>query len=260
MTVPVPTLDRNELLHDVTDEEWELRVHTAAAFRLGYHFNWNRVVSNHISARIPGYPDRFLMNPYGLGWNEITASSLVTADFDGNLLSHRGVSLAPAGFNFHSGILKARPDINAIIHTHTMAGVVLSAIEPEVMIVSQSACHMYGEIGYHDFEGFADEADEVPRMIEDLGDKHTLIMWNHGLLSVGGSIPEAFFYMRRLIEVCEIQERVHATGQKVRHIPRKVLEFTRRQLAERRRNRPYSEVEWASYLRLAESLDPSFAR
>jgi ribulose-5-phosphate 4-epimerase/fuculose-1-phosphate aldolase len=255
-----PQFERSDVKHEITEAEWEVRVRTAAAFRLGYHFNWSRVISNHITARIPDRPDRFLMNPYGLGWNEITASSLVTLTLDGEIISHDGVKLAPAGLNFHSGILRARPDINAIIHCHAMPGVVISATRQELMIVHQSGCHMHGEVGYHDFEGFVQEGDEVPRLLNDLGDKHTLVMWNHGLLSVGSSVPDAFFYMRRLIELCEVQERLLATGAEIRHIPPEVLEFTRRQLAEKRRKNPYSEVEWMSYQRLAESLDPTFAR
>lgn len=253
-----PTTARSALLHGCSEAEWRTRVTLAAAFRLGFHLNWNRVISNHISARVPDRPDCLLMNPYGLGWNEITGSSLVTAELDGKILSHTDVELAPAGFNFHSGILKARPDLSCTMHVHATAGVVVACTEEGLLIVDQTGCHLHGEVGYHDFEGFAQDADEVPRILEDLGEGHLLIMRNHGLLSVGGSVPEAFMYMRRLINACELQERLMATGAKIRPIPPEVLEHTRRQLAEKKRKRSYSDVEWRSYLRLAERLDSSF--
>jgi ribulose-5-phosphate 4-epimerase/fuculose-1-phosphate aldolase len=262
---PSPSLPeqfrREALRHAVTDAEWQTRVRLAAAFRLGYHFNWSRVISNHITARIPDAPDRFLMNPYGLGWNEITASSLVTVTLGRQIVSHEAgaVTLAPAGLNFHAGIFAERPAIGSILHCHPMAAVVVGATTiPELMIVHQSGCHMHGEIGYHDFEGLVSEGDEVPRLLEDLGDRHTLMMWNHGLLSVGGTVPEAFFFMRRLIEVCEVQERLLATGAAVRQIPPDVLDFTRDQLAKKKKKNPYSEVEWQSYQRLAATVSPGF--
>lgn len=258
--MPSETPARPVLLHDMSDAEWKLRIAMAAAFRLGYHLNWNRVLSNHISARIPDRPDRFLMNPYGLGWNEITASSLATVDYDGHVLSHTDVELAPAGFNFHSGILKARPDLNCTIHVHPVAGVVIASTKQGLKIRDQTSCHIYGEVGYHDFEGFAQEGEETERILRDLGDGHLLIMWNHGLLSVGASVPEAFTFMRRLIAACEIQERLMATGAEPRDIPQDVLDFTRRQILDKRKKRAYSDIEWRYYLRLADSLDPSYAR
>ncbi|MGO1074435.1 class II aldolase/adducin family protein [Inquilinus sp. CA228] len=260
MTLVQPPTDRGLLLHRPDDDEWALRVTLAAAFRLGYHLDWNRVISNHISARVPGRPDWMLMNPYGLGWNEITASAIVTVDLGGRILSHAEAELAPAGFNFHSGILKARPDLNSTIHVHAAAGVVIACTMGGLVIVDQTGCHIHGEVGYHEFEGFAQEEDEVPRILRDLGDKHLLIMRNHGLLSVGSSVQEAFMYMRRLIAACELQERLMATGAEIRPIPQEVLDLTRRQIVQKKQKRSYSDVEWRSYLRLAESLDPGFAR
>jgi len=243
----------------MSDGERKLRIELAAAFRIGHHYGWNLQIINHLTARVPDRPDRFLMNPQGLGWDEITASSLATISFDGEILSHEGIKLAPAGYNFHSGILKARPDLNCVMHTHPTPGIVISATRGGLKIVDQSGCHIYGEIGEHDFEGFAQEEDEVPRILRDLGDKHCLMMWNHGLLTVGRTVGEAFLYMRRLIDACELYERVLATGAEVREIPRDVLEFTRSQIVEKRKSPAYSDAEWHYHLRLAERLDPSFA-
>jgi ribulose-5-phosphate 4-epimerase/fuculose-1-phosphate aldolase len=239
--------------------ERALRVELAAAFRVAHHYRWNLQILNHITARLPDRPGRFLMNPHGLGWDEITASNLVTVDFDGKVLSHDGVKLAPAGYNFHSGILKARPHLASVIHVHATAGVVIAATKGGLEIVDQSGCHLYGEIAGHDFEGFAQEEDEVPRILKDLGDRHCLMMWNHGLLTVGRTLGEAFQYMRRLVDACELYERLRATGAEIRPIPKEVLEYTRKQIDDKRKTPAYSENEWRYHLRLAERLDPSFA-
>jgi ribulose-5-phosphate 4-epimerase/fuculose-1-phosphate aldolase len=245
--------------YDMSPAERELRVELAAAFRVAHHYGWNLQILNHITARLTDKPDRFLMNPYGLGWDEITASNLATVDFEGNVLSHDGIKLAPAGYNFHSGILKARPHLNCVIHVHPAAGVVIAATKGGLQIVDQSGCHLHGEIAGHDFEGFAQEEDEVPRILRDLGDKHCLMMWNHGLLTVGRTLGEAFQYMRRLVDACALYERLLATGVDIRPIPPDVLEFTRRQIDEKRRTPAYSEQEWRYHVRLATRLDPAFA-
>lgn len=245
------------VLRDMTQEEWDLRVSHAAALRMGYHLNWNRSINNHITVRLPGDEGRFLMNRRGSGWDEATASNLVTTDYTGVAHSHTGVRLAPAGFNFHSGILKARPDLNCVIHVHPIETVVLSATRGGLKIVDQPGCYLYGEYGEHDFEGFAQEADEVPRILRDLGpDRHLLMMWNHGALSVGRSIAEAFFYMLKFVEACRLYERVLATGADVREIPQNVLEFTRSQIAEKKKGPDFGVEEWTYYLRTAERLYP----
>jgi ribulose-5-phosphate 4-epimerase/fuculose-1-phosphate aldolase len=199
-------------------EEKTLRRHLAAAFRIGHHLGWNIDTLNHISLRIPG-TDTFLMNPQGLGWDEITASALVTVDFKRTVLSHSGVKVPSVGYNFHSGILAARRDINCVIHVHEMAGTILSAIDQPLVIITQGGCRLYKEVGYHAFEGLAQEEVEVPRILADLGNGHTLIMLNHGQLSVGATLGEAFGFMRALIEACTVQVKAMATGAKLRSIP-----------------------------------------
>jgi len=241
----------------VSDTEKRLRIELAAAFRVAHHFGWNSDTLNHITLRIPGTAT-FLMNPLGLGWDEITASSLATVDFERNVLSHTGVRLAPAGYNFHSGILRARQDINAVMHTHESAGTVIGATEEGLMILAQGGCALHGEVGYHAFEGLAREEDEVPRILADLGTKHTLIMTNHGLLSVGASVAEAFGWMRALIEACSLQERVMATGRRLRPISDATQARTKAQMGGRA-NAPREDNSWAYWLRLAERLDPGFA-
>jgi ribulose-5-phosphate 4-epimerase/fuculose-1-phosphate aldolase len=245
--------------YEISEAEQDARVQLAAAFRIAHHYGWNLQILNHITLRVPGHDDRFLMNPHGLGWDEVTASSLVTCDLSGNVLSHEGVKLAPAGYNFHSGILRARSHLNCVMHVHATPAVVISATKGGLKIVDQSGCHLYGEVAGHDFEGFAQEEDEVPRILRDIGDKHCLMMWNHGLLTVGRSLSEAFLYMRRLIDACRVYERLLATGAEIREIPTNVLDFTRQQIDEKRKTPAYSEGEWKYHLRLAYRLDPTFA-
>jgi len=241
----------------VSDEERKLRIDLAAAFRVAHHLRWNTDTLNHITLRIPG-ADAFLMNPLGLAWEEITASALVTVDFEGRILSHSGVRVAPAGFNFHSGILRARPEINCVLHTHEAAGLVISATGGELPIISQGGCRLHGEVGLHDFEGLARETDEVPRILADLGTKRTLIMLNHGLLSVGASLGEAFGWMRTLIDECRLVERALATGRPIRPIPDEVQLHTKAQMGYGR-NTPREDHSWQYWLRLAERLDPGLA-
>ena len=247
-------------LREMTQAEWDLRVNHAAALRIGHHLGWNRSINNHITVRLPGEDGRFLMNPRGSGWDEATASNLVTTDYSGALHSHADVRLAPAGFNFHSGILKARADLNCVIHVHPMETVVLSATQGGLQILDQPGCYVYGEWGEHDFEGFAQEEEEVPRILRDLGaDKHLLMMWNHGCLSVGRSLPEAFFYMLKFVEACKLYERVLATGAPMRPLSKEVLEHTRSQIAAKKKSADVGLEEWRYYLRTAERIAPDFA-
>jgi ribulose-5-phosphate 4-epimerase/fuculose-1-phosphate aldolase len=236
--------------------ERAVRVELAAAFRIAHHLGWNVDTLNHITARIPG-TESFLMNPLGMGWDEITASSLVTLDFDGNMLSHSGVKVGPAGFNFHSGILKRRPDVQCVIHTHETAGTVIGAIECEQVALTQNACFLHREVGYHDFEGLAREEDEVPRIMRDLGAGHALIMRNHGLLSVGATIAEAFGWMRMLIDACATQERAMATGANLRPVSEELQAHTKVQMLRASASR--DDYSWDYWMRLAGRLDPSFS-
>jgi len=245
--------------YQMSEAERTTRIEAAAAFRIAHHYNWNLQINNHITVRLPDRPDHFLMNPLGLGWDEMTASSLATVKQGGEIISHDGIVLGPAGLNFHSGILRALPHINCTIHVHARVGVAVSATKMGLMIVDQSSMHLYGEVGVHDFEGFAESDDEVPRILRDLNGRHCLIMWNHGLLAIGRTVAEAFLYMRRLVDACELQIQLMSMGTEIRHIPQDVLETTRKQIAEKRKSPKYAQVEWDYHCRLAERLDPGFA-
>jgi ribulose-5-phosphate 4-epimerase/fuculose-1-phosphate aldolase len=238
--------------------EWEMRVNLAAAFRIAHHLGWNDRLVNHITARVPDEPDHFLMNPHDLGWHEVTASSLVKADLDGRILSAGDVELAPAGLNFHSAILRAKPEIACVFHTHPAAGIVISATKGGLKILDQTGCILHQNVSYHGFAGYAREEDEGERIVADLGACRTMIMWNHGLLTVGRSIGEAFAFMRRLIVSCELQERVMALGTEIRELPEEVKEHTRNQALNRRPNQPYGEAEWRMNVRLADRIYPDY--
>jgi len=246
------------LRSNVSEAEWETRVNLAAAFRVAHHFGWNNTINNHIAARVPDEPDAFLMNPVGLGWHEIRASDLIKSDFQGNYRSETSMRLAPAGFNFHSAILREKTNLACTFHIHPLAVVLVAATQDGLQFFDQSSCALYKEVAYHEFEGIAQEKDEAPRIIADFGDKYAMIMWNHGALTVGRTIGEAFAYMRRLIGACEVQSRLMTSGVKLRPITKEVLEFTKSQIDNRHPDKPYGELDWKMYLRLAEKIDPEF--
>lgn len=246
--------------NDVSDAEWEARVNLAAAYRIAHHFGWNDTIRNHITMRVPDAPDQFLINPLGLGWHEICASDIIKADMDGNILSSSDLKPGPAGFSFHRAILSAKDSMNATIHLHPMEGIAVSALEEGLMIVDQSACALYNQVVSHGFEGLAEEAEEGPAIAEELGDKFAMLMANHGLLTVGRTIGEAFVYMERLINACKLQTTLMATGGKIRPLPEELIRHTWEQMFARRGNTPMGGLDFKMYVRLAYKLDPGFAR
>ncbi|MCZ6447736.1 MAG: class II aldolase/adducin family protein [Alphaproteobacteria bacterium] len=255
-----PTAERlpNSLRGTVSDAEWNTRVALAAGCRIAQHFGWNNSIRNHLTARVPDEPEKFLMNPVGLMWNEITASDFLKVDFDGKVYTESDMPPGPAGLSFHGAILKANPERNCSFHLHETAGVVVSAMADGLIYTNQESLALYGLVGYHPFEGLADEAAEGPRIAQELGDNVCMVMWNHGLLSVGRSIHEGFYFMQRLVEACQIQVRLMASGAEIRHIPKEVCEHTYRQFQKRAQNRPLGLADWKAYLRLADRLDPSY--
>ena len=189
----------------VSAEEWQLRCELAACYRLVAAYGWTDLVFTHISARIPGPEHQFLINPYGLLFEEITASSLVKVDQDCNKLHDSPFPVNPAGFTIHSCIHQAREDAGCVLHTHTRAGVAVSAQKHGLLPLSQHASLAIPMVAYHDYEGVALHEEEKPRLQANLGMAKSLILRNHGLLTVGRNIPEAFFNMYFLEMACRIQ-------------------------------------------------------
>ena len=212
MNENLPTLVKNG---SITIEEWNTRVDLAACYRLMAHFGMDDLIYNHISARVPGPDEHFLLNPFGLLYEEITASNLVKVDLDGKIISETDDKINPAGFVIHSCIHRERPDMHCVIHTHTPAGVGVSCQEEGLLPLSQTGLLYKDLIGYHEYEGLALNLDEQQRLVADLGEKkQLLILRNHGLLTCGRTIPEAFIMMYYLEQACKIQIAAQA-GNKV---------------------------------------------
>ena len=203
----------------VSAEEWQLRVDLAACYRLVAAYGWSDLVFTHVSARIPGPEHHFLINPYGLMFEEITASSLVKVDQNCNKLSDSPFPVNPAGFTIHSCIHAVRDDAGCVLHTHTRAGVAVSAQKCGVLPLSQQSTFVLGSLAYHDYEGVALNEAEKPRLQADLGTANFLMLRNHGLLTVGKTIPDAFLSMYTFENTCRIQIDAQSGGELVQVNP-----------------------------------------
>ncbi|TBU88865.1 class II aldolase/adducin family protein [Stutzerimonas kirkiae] len=197
----------------VSAEEWEVRVKLAAAYRLAALFRWTDHIYTHFSARVPGKEEHFLINAYGLLFDEISASNLVKVDIDGTIIDDPlGLGINQAGYVIHSAIHRARPDLKAVLHTHTRDGAAVSAQRDGLLPLSQHALAYYGRVSYHDYEGVALDLDEQVRLIADLGDSNIFILRNHGLLTGGVSVEHAFRELHGLERACNIQIAAQAGG------------------------------------------------
>ena len=176
----------------VTAEEWEQRVALAAVYRLVAHFRWDDLIFTHLSARVPGPDHHFLINPYGMTFDEVTASSLVKIDLDGSKVMDSPYEINPAGFTIHSAIHAAREDAKCVLHVHSLNGAAVSAQQNGVLPISQQSIFVLSSLAYHDYEGVALREDEKPRLVRDLGDKNYFMLRNHGLITVADNIPDAF--------------------------------------------------------------------
>jgi ribulose-5-phosphate 4-epimerase/fuculose-1-phosphate aldolase len=197
----------------VSEQEWRTRVDLAAAYRLAALFKWDDLIFTHITARVPGTADQFLINPYGLMFEEITASSLLRIDLHGNKLSCSPFPVNPAGFTIHSALHAARHDAQCVMHTHSLNGVAVSAQRAGVRPLSQHSILVLSGLAYHDYEGIALRDDEKPRLVADLGDASFLMLRNHGLLTLGPSVADAWMNMYVFETVCTIQVRAQAGGE-----------------------------------------------
>ena len=197
----------------VSTGEWQLRCDLAACYRLVANHGWSDLVFTHISARIPGPGHHFLINPYGMLFDEVTASSLIAIDQEGNKLHDTPFDVNRAGFVIHSAIHAGREDAQCVLHTHTRAGVAVSAQRAGLLPISQQSTFVLASLGYHDYEGVAVRDDEKPRLQTDLGASNFLMLRNHGLLTVGPSIPDAFLAMYVFESACQIQIAAQAGGE-----------------------------------------------
>jgi ribulose-5-phosphate 4-epimerase/fuculose-1-phosphate aldolase len=253
------TLEIPSLKGKVSDEEWAVRVDLAAAYRLVSRYGWEDLVFTHISARVPGTEDQFLINPYGLFFDEITASSLVKIDQKGQKLEDSPFSVNAAGFIIHSAIHAARHDAKCVLHTHTPSGVAVAAQRAGLLPISQHSLFVLNSLGYHDFEGPALDEDEKPRLVADLGDARCLILRNHGLLTVGETVADAFVNMYYLEASCAIQVRAQSGGGELIPVPKEVMDRGYASAAQaQRRVGGQGQLVWPGLLRRLDRTDPSF--
>lgn len=199
----------------VSQEEWELRQNLAACYNLVAHFGWDDLIFTHISARVPGPETHFLINPYGMMFDEVSASSLVKVDLNGNKVMDSEFDINPAGFTIHSAIHEGREDAHVVMHTHTNAGVAVSAQTEGLLPISQQALFPLTSLAYHDYEGVALREDEKTRLQADLGESYFMILRNHGLLTCAENVADAFLYMFILQRACEIQLMAQSGGTKL---------------------------------------------
>ena len=240
----------------VSEAEWKQRVDLAAAYRLVAQFRWDDLIFTHLSARVPGPEHHFLINPYGMLFDEITASSLVKVDLEGRKVMESPYQVNPAGFVIHSAIHAARPDALCVLHVHSLNGIAVSAQKRGVLPLSQQSIFVLASLGYHDYEGVALRDDEKPRLVRDLGSNNFLMLRNHGLLTVAGTIPDAFLFMYLFESTCTIQVRAQGGGELI-HVDPRIIATAQEQARQVTRGAG-GGLAWPGLLRRLDRLDPSY--
>jgi ribulose-5-phosphate 4-epimerase/fuculose-1-phosphate aldolase len=248
----------------INPKEWELRVQLAAAYRIIDHLGWSELIWTHTTVRVPGPEHHFLINPYGLRFDEVCASNLVKVDMDGNIIGDQNQEINPAGFVIHSAIHMVRQDVQCIMHTHTLAGMAIAALQEGLLPISMYALGYYDRVAYHDFEGPSLDLDERQRLAANLSDKNVLILKTHGLLTCGQTVAQAFVRMFRLERACQVQLAAQSTGSPLIVPPKDVCELS----AERSDDFLVSEggkgysrnpnPEFDALVRLMDRKDPSY--
>ena len=247
----------NEIRESVSPEEWQTRVDLAALYRLVALYGWDDLVFTHISARVPGEDNHFLLNPYGLLFEEIKASDLVKIDLDGNIVSETEHFVNAAGFTIHSAVLGNGQHNHAVIHTHSNDGVAVSAQEHGLLPISQTAMVIRNECAYHDYEGIALNHDERERLLDDLGDKHCMILKNHGLLATGATCADAWLRLFFLERACTMQIKALSGGSKLNMVPNDVVELVTDQglMAS---EQGIGNLAWPALIRKLDKIDVSY--
>jgi len=241
----------------VTPEEWEQRVALAAAYRLVAHFGWDDLIFTHLSARVPGGDHHFLINPYGMTFDEITASSLVKVDLGGNKVMASAHKINPAGFTIHSAIHAARENATCVLHVHSVNGIAVSAQKDGLLPISQQSIFVLSSLAYHDYEGVALREDEKPRLVRDLGAKNYFMLRIHGLITVAETVPDAFLFLYTFESACMIQVRAQAGGRDLIAIDPRII-ATAQQQAETVTNAAGRALAWPALLRKLDRIDPSY--
>lgn len=242
---------------NMTETERETRVNLAACYRLIAHYDMDDKTSTHISARVPGTEDQFLLNPQGRLFSQMRASDLIKIDLEGRILDDTPHTVIRAGYVIHSAVLAARPDVQCVIHTHTNAGMAVSAMECGLLPVNQKSMRFVHDMPYHDYEGYATDLEERERLVADLGNHNWLILRNHGLLVCGPQIWTAFRWMYSLETACRVQVACMVSGTEL-HLPDKDVVAHAAAQANRPRNDDFPDEEWYSHLELLDGVDPAY--
>jgi len=241
-----------------SDEEWELRVQLAACYRAFVHYGWTDSIFTHLSARAPDNPRQYLINPYGLLFHEISASNLIKVDFDGKVVSG-DYPYNEAGHAIHTAMLKARPDVNVALHSHTRAGMAVSCMACGLLPLTQQANEIRDLLCYHEYGIARSHSEECDRLAADMADKWIMIMQNHGLLTVGRNVAEAFYYLYTVENACKVQVDVLACGQDFVTPAAEIVEELARDGRQRATtNLQHVDFAWNAVLRLLDDKDPSF--
>jgi len=247
----------NEIRESVSPEEWQTRVDLAALYRLVALYGWDDLVFTHISARVPGEDNHFLLNPYGLLFEEIKASDLVKIDLEGNIVSETEHFVNAAGFTIHSAVHGNGQHNHAVIHTHSNDGVAVSAQEHGLLPISQTAMVIRNECAYHDYEGIALNHDERERLLNDLGDKHCMILKNHGLLATGATCADAWLRLFFLERACTMQIKALSGGSKLNMVPNDVVELVTDQ-GQMASEQGIGNLAWPALIRKLDKIDVSY--
>jgi ribulose-5-phosphate 4-epimerase/fuculose-1-phosphate aldolase len=252
-SVEIPSLEGK-----VSDEEWAIRVDLACAYRMVAYYGWDDLIFTHLSARIPGPEHHFLLNPYNLMFEEVTASSLVKVDANGNAVEPTPFITNPAGFTIHSAIHMAREDAQAVMHLHTPAGQAVSAHSEGLLPLTQTAMLIRGQVAFHEYEGVAVDLGERERLVADLGERNAMILRNHGTLAVGSNVGECFIRLYYLERACQAQIMALSAGDKLSTPPQGSPEITAQQ-GEIGLPLAANLLAWPALKRKAYRLDPNFA-
>ncbi|KZN41403.1 class II aldolase/adducin family protein [Pseudoalteromonas luteoviolacea] len=243
----------------VSEEEWQLRADLAACYRLVEHFRWGDLIYTHMSARLPG-TDHYLVNAFGLSFDEVTASNLVKVDLQGNILDDTPFEINPAGFTIHSAIHEVREDAHCVIHLHTKETIAVASLEGGLQPLSQHSMFSLPSLSYHGYEGLAVNDDEKARLQADLGDTNHMLLVNHGGLTVGPTVGDAFMRFYDLQRACEIQVAILATGQPAIPVPQPIQDNIYNQAKVVHSGSTGGQLAWPAMLRKAYRLDPGFAQ
>jgi ribulose-5-phosphate 4-epimerase/fuculose-1-phosphate aldolase len=241
----------------VSAEEWQARVDLAAAYRLVAHYGWDDLIFTHLSARVPGPEHHFLINPYGMMFEEITASSLVKVNLEGQIVVPSSYLVNPAGFTIHSAVHAAREDALCVIHLHTHYGIAVSAQEDGLLPISQQSLFALASVAYHNYEGLALNEDEKARLVRDLGNKSYMILRNHGLLTLGKTPAETFLSMYILESACRVQILAQSGGAKLVTVPQAIVDGVASQLDAVTVGQG-AQLAWPGLLRKLDRMDPSY--